>query len=105
MQRLMPRGAWRTNEGDWEAVRKSAGEEMKHRSIIAFILLGAALFAAPQITHDILSFKSALGARIRGEIVHAFISLSKGDSNSEELAARPSNAQPVVCERENGDAQ
>jgi hypothetical protein len=78
---------------------------MKHRSIIAFILLGAALFAAPQITHDILSFKSAVGARIRGEIVHAFISLSKGDSNSEELAARPSNAQPVVCERENGDAQ
>src|SRR5947209_457950 len=104
MQRLMPRDAWRTNEGDWEAVGKSAGEEMKHRSIIAFILVAAALFAAPQITHDLLSFKSAVGARVRGEIVHAFISLSRGDG-SQELIAQSTNTPTIICARENGDTQ
>ncbi|PYS85607.1 MAG: hypothetical protein DMF67_00235 [Acidobacteria bacterium] len=48
---------------------------MKHRSIIAFILLAAALVAAPQVSHDLAALKSALGTRIRGEILHAFLSL------------------------------
>src|SRR5947209_14352780 len=104
MQIMKPRGTRRTNEGDWEAVGKSAGEEMKHRSIIAFILVAAALFAAPQITHDLLTFKSAVGARVRGEIVHAFISLSRGDG-SQNLIARSTSTPTVICARENGDAQ
>jgi hypothetical protein len=66
---------------------------MKHRSIIGFILVAAALFAAPQIAHDLLSLKSALGERIRGEIVHAILSVSKG-GDAEALTARRTNAAP-----------
>jgi hypothetical protein len=75
---------------------------MKHRSIIGFILVAAALFAAPQIAHDLLSLKSALGERIRGEIVHAILSVSKGDG-SEVLTARRTSATPEagakVCQQ------
>ncbi|HEX8500669.1 MAG TPA: hypothetical protein VF659_08765 [Pyrinomonadaceae bacterium] len=48
---------------------------MKHRSVIAFVIVAAALFAAPQLSHDLQSFKSALGARLRGELMQAFLSL------------------------------
>jgi hypothetical protein len=75
---------------------------MKHRSIIGFILVAAALFAAPQIAHDLLSLKSALGERIRGEIVHAILSVSKS-GDSEVLTARRTNAAPEagakVCQQ------
>jgi hypothetical protein len=75
---------------------------MKHRSIIGFILVAAALFAAPQIAHDLLSLKSALGERIRGEIVHAILSVSKGDG-SEVLTARRTSTAPEagakVCQQ------
>jgi hypothetical protein len=75
---------------------------MKHRSIIGFILVAAALFAAPQIAHDLLSLKSALGERIRGEIVHAILSVSKG-GDSEVLTARRTSTTPEagakVCQQ------
>lgn len=65
---------------------------MKHRSIIAFILLAAALVAAPQISQDLAALKSALGARIRGEILHAFLSLhARGDAS--EVMPRPAATQ------------
>ena len=70
---------------------------MKHRSIVGFILLAAALFAAPQIAHDLLSLKSAVGARIRGEIVHAILSLGKTDG-SEALTAQRTNTPRAICE-------
>ncbi|HST53917.1 MAG TPA: hypothetical protein VLJ61_18065 [Pyrinomonadaceae bacterium] len=77
---------------------------MKHRSIVGFILLAAALFAAPQIAHDLLSLKSAVGARIRGEIVHAILSLGKTDG-SEALTAQRANTPRAICEKESGVAQ
>jgi hypothetical protein len=48
---------------------------MRHRSNIAFILLAAALFAAPQVAHDLSTLKGAVAARIRGEILQAFLGL------------------------------
>lgn len=56
---------------------------MKHRSVIAFILIAAALFAAPQISHDLSALKSAIGARLRGEILHAILNLPAGDGANE----------------------
>jgi hypothetical protein len=67
---------------------------MKHRSVIAFILLAAALFAAPQISNDLSALKSALGARIRGEILHAFLNLRASDA-ANELVTRP--ADPLLA--------
>lgn len=74
---------------------------MKHRSHIAFVLLAAALFAAPQITRDLLSMKSTLGQRVRGEIVRAFLSLNESDG------AEPSRTSPLLASfvREKDDAQ
>ena len=65
---------------------------MKHRSVIAFILLAAALFAAPQISNDLSNLKSALGARIRGEILHAYLNLRASDG-ANELVTRRANTQ------------
>src|SRR2546423_3632032 len=77
---------------------------MKHRSVIAFILLAAALFAAPQISHDILSLKSAVVARVRGEVMRAFLSLG-GRDGAGELAARRATTPAAPCAPEKGEAQ
>lgn len=69
-------------------------KKMKHRSIIAFILLAAALAAAPQVSHDLAALKSAVGARIRGEILHAFLSLHARDGAGE---AAPRRAAPQLA--------
>jgi hypothetical protein len=77
---------------------------MKHRSIIAFILLAAALVAAPQISHDLSSFKRALGARIHSQILRAF--LSHADNNGNSLAPRRAETQLASCKsQENAVAQ
>src|SRR5205085_11420909 len=77
---------------------------MKHRSVIAFILLAAALFAAPQISHDILSLKSAVVARVRGEVMRAFLSLDGRDGGG-ELAARRAGVPVATCAQEKEEAQ
>jgi len=77
---------------------------MKHRSVIAFILLAAALFAAPQISHDILSLKSAVVARVRSEVMRAFLSLG-GRDGAGELAARRATTPAATCAQEKGEAQ
>jgi hypothetical protein len=53
---------------------------MRHRSNIAFILLAAALFAAPQVSHDLSTLKGAVAARIRGEILQAFLGLHTNEA-------------------------
>src|SRR5437763_109190 len=68
---------------------------MKHRSVIAFILLAAALFAAPQISHDILSLKSAVVARVRGEVMRAFLSLGGRDGGGEWAGRRAGVPAPA----------
>src|SRR5947209_5029695 len=77
---------------------------MKHRSVIAFILLAAALFAAPQISYDILSLKSAVVARVRGEVMRAFLSLGSRDGGG-ELAARRAGVPVATCAQEKEEAQ
>ncbi len=57
---------------------------MKHRSIGAFILLAATLFAIPQAVEDIRSLKGSILGRARGELLQAFLSF-----NSDEAAPAP----------------
>lgn len=53
---------------------------MRHRSHIAFILLAAALFAAPQMAHDLSTLKGAVAESIRGEILQAFLGLHSNEA-------------------------
>jgi hypothetical protein len=62
---------------------------MKHRSVIAFVIVAAALFAAPQLSHDLQSLRDALGSRLRGHLMHAFLSMPAGE------VAPPATAAPL----------
>jgi len=70
---------------------------MRHRSNIAFILLAAALFAAPQMAQDLSTLKGAVAARIRGEILHAFLGLHSNESAAAATQAPRVEAPVVVC--------
>lgn len=59
---------------------------MKHRSIGAFILLAATLFAIPQAVEDIRSLKGSVLRCARGELLQAFLSF-----NSDDAAPAPSS--------------
>ncbi|HEU4594857.1 MAG TPA: hypothetical protein VFS10_06785, partial [Pyrinomonadaceae bacterium] len=50
---------------------------MKHRSVIAFVLLAAIFAAVPQASQDLSELKSALGQRVRNGIWHALLSLNE----------------------------
>jgi hypothetical protein len=73
---------------------------MKHRSVIAFILLAATFVAAPQVSQDLSSLKSALGARIRGEILHAFLNLHANEGTGESEARRTAQTMLASCKAE-----
>ena len=70
---------------------------MRHRSHIAFILLAAALFAAPQMAQDLSTLKGAVAARIRGEIMRAFLGLHSNESSSAATQAPRVDASLVAC--------
>ena len=71
---------------------------MRHRSNIAFILLAAALFAAPQMSHDLSTLKDAVAARIRGEILQAFLGLHSNESSAAvETQAPRADATLAAC--------
>jgi hypothetical protein len=72
---------------------------MKHRSVIAFMLIAAALFAAPQISQDLVAFKSAVGMRLRGELLHAFLSLPSADGGADTAAPRRTDVLLATCIR------
>ncbi|HYY96351.1 MAG TPA: hypothetical protein VE713_17735 [Pyrinomonadaceae bacterium] len=73
---------------------------MKHRSVIAFILLAAAFVAAPQVSQDLAALKSALGARIRGEILHAFLNLHANEGAGESKTRRTAQTMLASCKAE-----
>lgn len=75
---------------------------MKHRSIGAFVLLAAALFAIPEALQDISSLKGAILGRARGEILQAFFSFSTGDDPC--AAPRTRQSRPFVATDDAGDA-
>ena len=77
---------------------------MRHRSNIAFILLAAALFAAPQMAQDLSTLKSAVAARIRGEILHAFLGLHSNESAAAATQAPRAEAPGVACAAAKQDA-
>jgi hypothetical protein len=77
---------------------------MRHRSHIAFILLAAALFAAPQMAQDLSSLKGALAARIRGEIMQAFLGLHSNEAAVAKQAPRV-EASLLACGTEKSEAQ
>ena len=70
---------------------------MRHRSHIAFILLAAALFAAPQMAQDLSTLKGAVAARIRGEIMHAFLGLHSNKSASAAATQAPRVDAPLLA--------
>ena len=68
---------------------------MKHRSIGAFLLLAATLFAIPQAVEDIRSLKGAIFERARGELLQTFLGF-----NSDEATPAPAYrrlARTVPC--------
>jgi hypothetical protein len=52
---------------------------MKHRSVIAYVIVAAALFSLPQLSHELQSIKGAVGSRLHRELLHAFLSLPAGE--------------------------
>ena len=77
---------------------------MKHRSVIAFVIVAAALFAAPQLSHDLQSLRSGLGARLRGELLQAFLSLHPEDGASAAPSARGARTLLASCAKAGTEA-
>lgn len=74
---------------------------MKHRSVIAFIIVAAALFALPQLSHDLQMLKGAAGARLHRELLHAFLNLPTGEPSAVAApAARPAETLLASCTKE-----
>jgi hypothetical protein len=67
---------------------------MRHRSVIAFILLAATLAAIPQASQDLLALKNALGERVRNEILFAFLNLNPQDGATVSGPQRARLSQP-----------
>lgn len=70
---------------------------MRHRSHIAFILLAAALFAAPQMAQDLSTLKGAVAARIRGQIMQAFLGLHSNEAASASAQSPRADASLLAC--------
>lgn len=70
---------------------------MKHRSVIAFVIVAAALFSLPQLSHDLHALKGAVGARLQSELLHAFLNLPAGDPVAAEAVARPAETLLASC--------
>lgn len=77
---------------------------MRHRSHIAFILLAAALFAAPQMAQDLSTLKGAVAARIHGEILHAFLGLHSNESAATTQTPR-ADSTLLACNSSKPEAQ
>src|SRR5215210_6591656 len=78
---------------------------MKHRSVIAFVIVAAALFSLPQLSHDLQALKGAVGARLHSELLHAFLSLPAGEPTSAVTVASTSENLLASCTQEKSDAK
>jgi len=72
---------------------------MKHRSVIAFVIVAAALFAAPQLSHDLRNLRSALGSRLSGELMRAFLSLPTAEDAAASVAPLRAEPQLASCSK------
>jgi hypothetical protein len=79
---------------------------MKHRSVIGFVIVAAALFSLPQLSHDLQTLKGAVGSRLHSELLHAFLSLPTGERAAAVAApaARPAETLLASCTKEKSGA-
>ena len=77
---------------------------MKHRSVIAFVIVAAALFSLPQLSHDLRALKGEVGARLHRELLHAFLNLPAGEPTAAAPAARPAETLLASCTKEKSGA-
>lgn len=77
---------------------------MKHRSVIAFVIVAAALFSLPQLSHDLQWLKGAVGARLQRELLHAFLNLPAGEPTAAAPAARPAETLFASCTQKRSGA-
>jgi hypothetical protein len=78
---------------------------MKHRSVIGFVIVAAALFSLPQLSHDLRALKGEVGARLHRELLHAFLNLPAGEPTSAVAPApRPADALFASCTKERSGA-
>jgi hypothetical protein len=70
---------------------------MKHRSVIAFVLLAAILAAVPQASQDLLELKSALGERVRSEFWQAVLNLNERGGASQSAPRRAPQHALASC--------
>jgi hypothetical protein len=77
---------------------------MKHRSVIGFVIVAAALFSLPQLSHDLQALKGAAAAHLHRELLHAFLSLPTGEPTSPVAVASPSDNLLASCPKEKSGA-
>ena len=78
---------------------------MKHRSVIAFVIVAAALFSLPQLSHDLSTLKGEVGARVHRELLYAFLSLPAGEPTAAAApVARPAETLFASCPKERSGA-
>jgi hypothetical protein len=70
---------------------------MKHRSVISFVIVAAALFSLPQLSHDLQALKGAVGARLHSELLQAFLNLPAGAPVAADTVARPAETLLASC--------
>lgn len=73
---------------------------MKHRSVISFVIVAAALFSLPQLSHDLRALKGAVGLRLHRELLHAFLNLPAGEPAAAATTVRPSESLLASCPQE-----
>lgn len=79
---------------------------MKHRSVIAYVIVAAALFAAPQLSHDLQNLRSALDSRVSVGLMRTFLSLPSAEGAAARVGApRPADAQLASCPKQRAAAK
>lgn len=70
---------------------------MKHRSVIAFVIVAAALCSLPQLSHDLSALKGEVGSRVHRELLYAFLNLPAGEPIAAAPATRPAETLLASC--------
>ncbi|MET0623869.1 MAG: hypothetical protein ABW250_12865 [Pyrinomonadaceae bacterium] len=74
---------------------------MKHRSVIAYVIVAAAMFAAPQLSHDLQALRSALGSRVSVGLMRTFLSLPSAEGADARVGEpRPAETQLASCPKQ-----
>jgi hypothetical protein len=74
---------------------------MKHRSVIAFVIVAAALFSLPQLAHDLSALKGEVGARVHRELLYAFLNMPAGEPTAAAApVVRPAETLLASCTKE-----